>query len=64
MKPVAEALEKIMGMKVLLLNDSVGAEVEKACENPTEKLILLENVRFHKEEQNEDEKDEKVIAFR
>lgn len=64
MKPVAEALEKIMGMKVLLLNDSVGAEVEKACENPTEKLILLENVRFHKEEQNEDEKDEHVIAFR
>ncbi|CAL5970694.1 Phosphoglycerate_kinase [Hexamita inflata] len=64
MKPCAEALEKIMGVKVQLLNDCVGPEVEAACANPAEKIIMLENVRFHAEEQNENEEDEKVVAFR
>ena len=37
---------------VLFLNDCVGPEVESACANPaTGSVILLENLRFHIEEE-------------
>jgi phosphoglycerate kinase len=52
LKPVAEKLEEIMKHKVIFLNDCVGEEVIKACENPEDgSIILLENVRFHPEEE-------------
>lgn len=55
MDPVAEKLSEILGQKVLKLNDCVGEEVEKAVEKmkPRE-IIMLENVRFHPEEENND----------
>ena len=38
--------------KVEFLSDCVGEEVEKICENPsTGTVILLENLRFHVEEE-------------
>lgn len=64
MKPVAEALEKLLGEKVTFLNDCVGPEVEKACAAPATRVILLENVRFHSEEQDKNEKSPEVVAFR
>ena len=37
---------------MLFLNDCVGAEVEKACADPAPgSVILLENLRFHLEEE-------------
>jgi 3-phosphoglycerate kinase len=37
---------------ILFLNDSVGPEVEAACANPAPgSIILLENLRFHIEEE-------------
>ncbi|OWZ05326.1 Phosphoglycerate kinase [Phytophthora megakarya] len=50
--PVAVAVEQKLGRKVTFLKDCVGAEVEAACANPDEgSVILLENLRFHVEEE-------------
>ncbi len=54
LKPVAEALEKLLGKPVKFLNDCVGAEVEAACAAGVLKpgdVVLLENLRFHIEEE-------------
>ena len=52
MAPVAVALEKITGKKVTLMKDCVGAEVEAACADPAVgSIILLENLRYHVEEE-------------
>ncbi|XP_044513775.1 phosphoglycerate kinase 1-like [Gracilinanus agilis] len=50
--PVAVELKSLMGKDVLFLKDCVGPEVEKACANPPNgSIILLENLRFHVEEE-------------
>jgi len=50
--PVAKKLEELLGKKVEFLNDCVGAEVEAktAAAKPGD-VILLENLRFHIEEE-------------
>ncbi|KAG1298257.1 hypothetical protein G6F66_001873 [Rhizopus arrhizus] len=52
LKPVAAEVEKLLGQPVEFLNDCVGPDVEKACQSATGgKVILLENLRFHIEEE-------------
>jgi len=53
--PVAKRLEELLGEPVTLLADCVGPEVEKAVAamQPGE-VCLLENLRFHKEEEAND----------
>jgi phosphoglycerate kinase len=54
LKPIAEALEKLLGKPVKFLTDCVGPAVEAACAAGTVKpgdVILLENLRFHIEEE-------------
>jgi len=52
LKPVAKKLERLLKKKVKFLPDCVGPEVEKEIEKMKEKdIILLENLRFHKEEE-------------
>ena len=52
LKPVADALAKLLGKPVQFLNDCVGAEVEAACAKAQPgNVILLENLRFHIEEE-------------
>ncbi|GIW09873.1 MAG: phosphoglycerate kinase [Dehalococcoidia bacterium] len=53
--PVARRLEQLLGRPVRKLNDCVGPEVEDAVRTmqPGE-VILLENVRFHPEEEEND----------
>lgn len=54
LKPVAEALEKLLGRPVKFLTDCVGPEVEAACAATALKpgdVVLLENLRFHIEEE-------------
>ncbi|KAE8301970.1 Phosphoglycerate kinase [Giardia duodenalis] len=63
--PVAKALESLLGKPVTLLKDCCGPEVESACANPAPgSIFLLENLRFHKEETNENEDNSEVKAFR
>ncbi|MBK9139788.1 MAG: phosphoglycerate kinase [Verrucomicrobia bacterium] len=52
LRPVAAALEKLLGRPVKFLPDCVGPEVEAACAaaKPGD-VILLENLRFHIEEE-------------
>jgi phosphoglycerate kinase len=52
LKPVAAKLHELLGKPVKFLDDCVGSEVEAACAalKPGE-VILLENVRFHIEEE-------------
>jgi phosphoglycerate kinase len=52
LKPVAEELKKLLGKDVKFLNDCVGDEVEHAAnEADNGQIILLENLRFHLEEE-------------
>ncbi|VEU21285.1 DEKNAAC102670 [Brettanomyces naardenensis] len=52
LKPVAVELQKLLGQPVTFLSDSVGPEVEKAVNTaPAGSVILLENLRFHIEEE-------------
>lgn len=74
LKPVADALQKLLGRPVQFLNDCVGAEVEAACAKAKPgDVILLENLRFHIEEEGKVKLEdgtklkadpEKVKAFR
>lgn len=52
--PVGKELEKLLGKPVKFLTDCVGEEVEAACAAPEEgSVILLENLRYHVEEEGE-----------
>jgi phosphoglycerate kinase len=52
LKPVAAELERLLGSPVTFLDDCVGPAVEAACANPPPvSVILLENLRFHIEEE-------------
>lgn len=52
LKPVIPVLEGLLGKTITFLDDCVGPEVEKACADPAPgSLILLENLRFHIEEE-------------
>lgn len=55
LKPVAERLTELLGREVRLLPDCIGPEVEQACRalKPGQ-VVLLENVRFHPEEEKND----------
>lgn len=65
LKPVVAELDKLLGKKVLFLDDCVGKEVEEAV-NKAEggQVILLENLRFHAEEEgsSKDSEGKKVKA--
>ena len=55
LKPVAERLSELLGKEVKLLPDCIGPEVEAACAamKPGD-VVLLENVRFYKQEEGND----------
>lgn len=52
LEPVAGELEKQINKPVIFVKESVGPEVEKAiADAPNGSVILLENLRFHIEEE-------------
>ena len=65
MKPIVPELEKLLGKKVEFTNDCVGKEVEEAVNKASDgQIILLENLRFHAEEEgsSKDAEGKKVKA--
>lgn len=51
LKPAAEKLGELLNKKVLFADDCIGEEVEKSVNSLKEgEVMLLENLRFHKEE--------------
>ena len=52
LKPVTPELEKLLGKPVTFLDDCVGKQVEEAVSQAKDgQVILLENLRFHPEEE-------------
>ena len=52
--PVRDYLERSLSCPVVLAPDCVGAEVEALLQEPRHQVILLDNLRFHKEEEDND----------
>ena len=52
--PVRDHLAQALSCAVTLAPDCVGSEVEALAQDPTHKVVLLENLRFHKEEEAND----------
>lgn len=60
--PVRDYLEKSLACPVALAPDCVGPAVEALARDPAHKVILLENLRFHKEEEANDPKFSRALA--
>jgi phosphoglycerate kinase len=61
LQPVAKRLEELLGRPVKMAPDSIGPAVEAMKPGPGEKL-LLENLRFHAEEEENDPEFSKKLA--
>lgn len=63
MDPVAKRLSELLGKKVTKLNDCIGDEVQKAVSGMKDgDVVLLENLRFHVEEEKNDTNFAKELA--
>ncbi len=60
--PVARRLEELLGEKVLKLDDCIGESIQQKINASQERVILLENLRFHKEEEANDPNFAKSLA--
>jgi len=63
--PVAKRLSRLLGKQVLMAGDCVGPDVEKMLQElEPGSVMMLENLRFHKEEEaNDNEFAKKLAAF-
>jgi phosphoglycerate kinase len=52
--PVRAHLEHALQQPVILAPDCVGAEVQRIVQDDNNRVVLLENLRFHKEEEKND----------
>jgi phosphoglycerate kinase len=62
LKPVREYLELSLKQPVVLAPDSIGPEVELLVQDPNQRVVLLENLRFHQEEEKNDPAFAKALA--
>ncbi|MBF0510821.1 MAG: phosphoglycerate kinase [Candidatus Omnitrophica bacterium] len=60
--PVAKRLEELLKEKILFLNDCVGPQVKEEIAKSSQRLVLLENLRFHKAEEKNDPAFAKELA--
>lgn len=62
LEPIAKHLEKILKHKIIFVDDCIGQRVKDTIDNSKETIFLLENLRFYKEEENNDESFAKKLA--
>jgi phosphoglycerate kinase len=62
LRPVRDHLEQSLKQPVLLAPDCIGPEVERILQDPSHRVILLENLRFHKEEERNEAAFSKALA--
>ena len=63
LKPIAEELSKLLGMEIKLAKDVIGEDAKKLVDSLEDgQAILLENVRFHREETDNDPEFAKKLA--
>ena len=62
LKPVAARLKELLGEDVLFLSDCVGANIKEDIDKSLESVILLENLRYHPEEEANDANFAKQLA--
>ena len=62
LRPVRDHLEQSLKQPVLLAPNCIGPEVERMVQDPNQRVVLLENLRFHKEEEKNDTAFSKALA--
>ena len=63
LEPVSKELSKLLGVEVIMAKDVIGEDAnKKASELKEGEILLLENVRFHKEETENDPEFSKKLA--
>lgn len=63
LKPVAKELSKLLGKEVIMANDVIGEDATTKAEKLKEgEIMLLENVRFHREETDNEPEFAKKLA--
>lgn len=60
--PVRVHLEHALQQPVILAPDCIGAKVESIVRHDTNRIVLLENLRFHKEEEKNDRSFSQALA--
>ncbi len=63
LKPVAKELSKLLNQEIIMANDVIGEDAKEKAKNLQQgQIMLLENVRFHKEETDNDAEFSKQLA--
>src|SRR6185436_16675302 len=62
LKPTAKRLQELLKESVLMLEDCVGTSIKEKILKSKERVVLLENLRFHKEEEKNDPAFAKELA--
>jgi phosphoglycerate kinase len=62
LRPVRDYLEQSLNQPVSLAPDCIGPEVERMVRDPDQRIVLLENLRFHKEEEKNGTAFSKALA--
>lgn len=60
--PVRVHLEQALQQRVILAPDCIGAEVQSMVQGSANRIVLLENLRFHKEEEKNDRTFSQALA--
>lgn len=61
LRPVVVELKRLLGEPIKFIPDCVGDSVVAVCKNAIEKVVLLENIRFHIEEEGKCKKKSGII---
>ena len=62
LKPISTTLKRAFETPILFLENCIGDDLKKAIDEADEKVILLENIRFHPEEEENDPAFAKKLA--
>ena len=61
--PVAKRLSELLGQEVKMAKDVIGEDAQKLCAELKEgEIVVLENVRFHKEETSKDKEENAAFS--